>query len=479
MDITLAEHYEATVSDRINDNTKTSNIMAEKIINHNLRVITLVYDDAKQETDYEKELLQAYLTLHDHAVDFNITTARLNYEYKVHEDAVIDAEKEFVPVETQINQFYNTAQHLDSDSSFGELYEQINNYYPVINDIHNSVLQPLFDEANRLFNEYTEHENAEDKLAEELQQVEKLASNLYEKYNDYALDLVAWDEDIDDFKTVFSKATALYKESNKIESRYAIFVERIRTTWAIWDKTIVALNKYHDTDNLLDSSLSDSYASGTGDPVLKPVYLIEPGDELINKFRTQWGMMASSERNKLVLNVPAFMVQKGEVAMLQQLVMQLQHFPKMIEKWLFSIELRFADAASIPLQEADWKGVPEPMRWINTMMSLPCIIFFLEDRDVRAYALMGDLLADKKLEVQGARKVAIEGENLVLLCNRLYDACWFFHLYCHNTGFDPRMPIEALLAEFDLPVTYEQVYEQYLQYVKDGVHLKALPYKRK
>lgn len=61
--------------------------------------------------------------------------------------------------------------------------------------------------------------------------------------------------------------------------------------------------------------------------------------------------------------------------------------------------------------------------------------------------------------------------------NRLFNACWFFHPYCHNTGYDPKAYIEALLAEFDISITYEQVRQQYEEDVTKGIQLRAVPSK--
>ena len=61
------------------------------------------------------------------------------------------------------------------------------------------------------------------------------------------------------------------------------------------------------------------------------------------------------------------------------------------------------------------------------------------------------------------------------VCNRLFSACIFFMIYCHNTGFNPQVYIEALLAELDLPVTFEMVQERFEEDLKNGIKIMSQP----
>ena len=86
---------------------------------------------------------------------------------------------------------------------------------------------------------------------------------------------------------------------------------------------------------------------------------------------------------------------------------------------------------------------------------------------------MGDLLADDKFVREGDR-VKIEGELLQEVRNRLFNACYFFMVYCHNTGFDPTAYIEAILADFDFHITYEQVKEKFELDLAVGIHIQLV-----
>jgi hypothetical protein len=46
-------------------------------------------------------------------------------------------------------------------------------------------------------------------------------------------------------------------------------------------------------------------------------------------------------------------------------------------------------------------------------------------------------------------------------------------VYCHGSGFDPQVYIESLLADLDLPLTYKEVYEAYMEDVKKGINIRT------
>jgi hypothetical protein len=89
---------------------------------------------------------------------------------------------------------------------------------------------------------------------------------------------------------------------------------------------------------------------------------------------------------------------------------------------------------------------------------------------------MGDLVAEGKCTPMGNR-LKLEGAIALEIFNRLFNCCWFFHLFCHNTGYDPKTYIEALLAEFDSPVTYDMVRKKCEEDVALGILIKYMPKK--
>jgi len=213
-----------------------------------------------------------------------------------------------------------------------------------------------------------------------------------------------------------------------------------------------------------------------------PFYVVPASEPFLRNFDELFVRFAEGETDTLVLSVEKEMVENGEVAHLQELIMALQHQPHLIEKMIFSLNIKFTEIkdSELYLPEMYWKGDIEYYKWFRKLGSSPLMMFFLQDEDARFYTLAGDLLAENKLMVEPGdsnRKgmVSIADEALQEIMKRLFYSCWWMLVYCHGSGFDPRPYIEGLLADLDLPLTYEQVYEAYMIDAKKGFNIRAAP----
>ena len=213
----------------------------------------------------------------------------------------------------------------------------------------------------------------------------------------------------------------------------------------------------------------------------KPIYLIAPGDPVIEKYKPAFDAFGRDDMHTFTFTVDPEHVDTMQVAMLQEMIAALQHFPHRIDKWLFTVGFNFTQVAHSKLyyQKLDWKSNPKYYRWFCKMGTFPLTIFFLNDSDARFYSLAGDFLADGKATVQhepGKKTslVGFEGEELKTICERLFTACWMLHIYCHGSSYNPRTFIEALLAEYGLPIEYEQVRKKYKEDVKTGIKLRIV-----
>jgi hypothetical protein len=204
-----------------------------------------------------------------------------------------------------------------------------------------------------------------------------------------------------------------------------------------------------------------------------PFYIAPPHDSLIKQYEHLLTSFELENKDTLILEMPEDLVEKGSVSAITDLLKALQHKPNMIEKMLFSFKINFTETGTgLPFPESYWKSNPEYYRWFHKLAQAPLAMFFLEDDDCRFYTLAGDLLADGKLEVkdEGERKhlVLFTGESLQTVMQRLFDACWWMLIYCYASGFDPKVYIEAMLADIDLPLTYEEVYEAFIKDLENG-----------
>ena len=214
----------------------------------------------------------------------------------------------------------------------------------------------------------------------------------------------------------------------------------------------------------------------------KPVYLVPKTSPVIAKYAATFQMFEKDESlHTLNLIIPPNVVSSMDSSLMNELLPALQHYPHLIERFIFSFEFKFSqiEDSELYFQDLDWKTDAMYYRWFCKVGEAPIAIFFIHDRDARFYALAGDMLADGKCEIkkEGSDKTALIGfkENEVQeLCGRLYMACWLFHIYCHGSGFDPQPAIESLIAEFDLPIIYEDIRKKYLKDIETGIQLRIV-----
>ncbi len=204
-----------------------------------------------------------------------------------------------------------------------------------------------------------------------------------------------------------------------------------------------------------------------------PLYITPANDSLIKQYDHLFTSFELENKDTLILKMSEELVEKGSVSAILDLLKALQHKPHMIEKMLFSFKINFVEKGTgMAFPESYWKSDRQYYKWFHKLSQAPLAIFFLEDEDCRFYTLAGDLLADDKLEVKdgGETKqlVAFSGESLQTVMQRLFDACWWMLIFCHGSGFNPKIYIEAMLADIDLPLTYDEVHEAFIKDLESG-----------
>lgn len=213
---------------------------------------------------------------------------------------------------------------------------------------------------------------------------------------------------------------------------------------------------------------------------MKPFFFVQPDDPIVGKCGKLFEMMAAPDMHTLNLDVPPEVVDGEEVAMLQEIMMALQHYPHLIDKMLFAVKLRFTQIADSKLyfQDSDWKGDPKYWRWFHKMGSFPLVFFLLHDNEARLYTLIGDMMADERTDYKqekGSKHgyIGLEGKQAEAMYERLHTACWMLLMFCHNCDYDPKPTIEAILAEYDLGLTYELVYKKYKEDADKGLFFRV------
>ena len=453
--------------------------MINKKIEHQLRTISFDYDETKAEMPFEKELLEAYIKLHDDLYAVDRKGSKLIYDYKEVEEELAIVDKTFAPLEVKINGFLEELLLAKENKNVSFLMDEgfqyrLSTYDKEINYFHDNLYKPMADKVHEIENDYKVFDadsvtlNANFEIYEE-----GLAAKLNENYNDCAIDLCTYDEDEQEFRGGLDKLWEYETFKNTFIDKYNQIANHVNDVYAEGMKLQVLINELRDDEGLLDGSISDSYQNGTGDASKKPIYFVESTDETVKEFVNKYGAIAASDVKTVVISVDMEVIEQGNNVMICELLAGLQHYPKLIEKLIFAIQIDILDHDGLVLPEDQWKGYPPPMNWYHKLSSMPFALFFFEDHDARAYILMGDLFADNRFEGDGER-ITIQGELLQVVTNRLFNTCYFFMVFCHNTGFEPRAYIEAILADFDFPLTYEQVKEKFEEDLAIGIHMRMV-----
>jgi hypothetical protein len=204
-----------------------------------------------------------------------------------------------------------------------------------------------------------------------------------------------------------------------------------------------------------------------------PLYIAPPTDSSIKQYDDLFTSFESENKDTLIVEIQEELVQKGSVSAILDLLKALQHRPHMIEKMLFTFKINFVEKGTgITFPESYWKYERQYYRWFHKLLQAPLSIFFLEDDDSRFYTLAGDLLADGKLEIgHVSRKkqlVTFNSDAMQTMMHRLFDACWWLLIFCYGSGFDPKIYIEAILADLDVPLTYEEVHKAFKRDLERG-----------
>jgi hypothetical protein len=456
--------------------------MKTKTITHPLRAITLQYDEKKEEKDYEKKVIAAYILLHDKELALANKLNELFYNYKDFDEKIAEAEKKLLPYTEEIKKYTEEMAFFvrkADEEGVEECQNKMNVYQHEILKYHESIVTPLYAQYDDYTNLFEEYEKQDAKSVKEYDLfTEKTIIELQKTPDKFSLDAAALAADTENFADVCDKKMAIAEQIDKINSKYELFDVKLGHAYQLWKDTQNLRHGFYDKDNLWDCSISDGYAAGKGEKSKRPFYAKPPGDIIVKNFKDKMRMLSNAKNHTLNLQYGMEQIKEMDTSYYQELIMGLQHFPKLIEKFIFAFKIEISDKDEKVMDEIDWKGHAIPMRWHFALSNCPCAIFFLEDHDSRAYVLYGDLMADEKMTMEPADKEGFamfkaEGEVLQEMCNRLFHYCWFMHIYCHNSGFEPQPYIEALLAEFNLPITYPPIRKKYLANVKEGFHLRV------
>ena len=463
--------------------------MIEKIIPHPLKPIILKYDDEKKEQEFDINLVKEYVKLHDYVYNSFEKRKFLLAESKVIDELVINDDAIGMPISTSIYSLHARAEKMveEKNTSGKEIKKLANDmmqFLPKMVVFLDTNLRPTGRKKKEFDKEYDAYTMAWWQHQKDFSEFDKLWRKLDEPATNSAIDKTSFQSDFMNFMDHYLKE---YEENESWKTEIQAFLERYRESnsndgdmFAHWDESQEFIQIIQNAEFLFDRSLSDSFI-GILDAPNRPKYFFLPGSEKLKMYEGLIKSFCNPEIHTGYLSVPVSAVEAGDQCGLAEIVMTLQHYPLLIEKFLFMFEFVFEEieGSTLVLKENDWKGDRLFMNWFNNMSNFPFLFFFIHDRDARGYFLMGDMIADgrikSKLKDNDPKKpmITVEGEAIQILAGRLFQTCEMLLIYCHNTGFDPQLYIEGILAEFNLGFTYEQVKEEYQKKIDEGYDFRA------
>ncbi len=461
-------------------------MLKEKQIKHPLRTITLKYDDSIPESKFDKDLVQAYIEKHDDLVTVQKLTQALEKKVKRFYADLHKAEKEYVAVHNRLQTLSEEGFNLMKKP--GLMVKVLDNFIEKLLDFEGSntayyfkYSTPLSEKALKLIHEddffkgeVIPPDDGEFEFQLRIDTVTKGRDSLdFESLQQDLAELALISEKI--YEAVDAVSEDADEANNKHNEFSEIFGESQHMIPAL-DKAII---NFQGGEHMLDASISQRFKN---DPYHAdaPRYFIVPTDEIIADNYDFITQLAAFGIHNVSISVPVEAVNMLDTTFIVELVLSLQHFPKLLDRCMFSFEIKFTEieGSEIFLTDDQWKGMAPPMQWFHKMSEVPFIIFFLQDPDARAYFLMGDLFSNAEIKPEEEQDneqgqlFKLEGEMLQTVVERLFNSCVMFMLYCHNTGFDAQPFVEILLAEHDMGIPFEAIEKEYMEHIKNNHRFK-------
>lgn len=202
-----------------------------------------------------------------------------------------------------------------------------------------------------------------------------------------------------------------------------------------------------------------SIKQNTMDASDQPFYFIPASDPLVAQWKSVFEMFTNPNNHTVELTINPDIVDGMDVAYLQEMSFALQHYPEVLEKFVFAVRFKFTQIADSELYYPDieWKTQTKYYEWFFRLSAQPHLLFLIEDHDARMYFLIGDWLANGEVMVeydeQNESCIGLEVEQRREMGNRLFTCCRMFNLYCHGTGVDAQPYVDALIAEYSFDET--------------------------
>ena len=217
--------------------------MQEKTIAHQLRTITVPYDESRAWTVQDEQLVQAYIALHDYEWNLQMTFGKLSENYSKLENKLNGVSEALPLLKQKLNQLSHAGNEAfdqlvmrnfmpldDFTQRLLQMMQEINNYHyslEEVNSIANENAKPFSDILDELYDGRAWDTFSKTKLAH---------SQIYEVN---AVDIVLFDQEQARFKG-WANAYGLNRNSyidyfNKVVDHLNLLQAETNVQYAVWD----------------------------------------------------------------------------------------------------------------------------------------------------------------------------------------------------------------------------------------------------
>ncbi len=186
------------------------------------------------------------------------------------------------------------------------------------------------------------------------------------------------------------------------------------------------------------------------------------------ELRENLHLCAATCNKKFNVITAADKIYAGNISAVTNVTNILFQSPTIFEKMIGKLELNFTNIehSNMFIPDFYWKSDIAYFRWFHQLAELPALLFLLKDTDQKFYVLMGQMLAEKTIELNspadlGANWGDLDTEQHQEITDKIVQNCITLIKCGERHCFKTEKYIQHLLREFKVALNYDELYDRY------------------
>ena len=205
-------------------------------------------------------------------------------------------------------------------------------------------------------------------------------------------------------------------------------------------------------------------------------YLLPKEHPSVEKYKALLQDFDENDKTGLVLSLNPNAVKTMNHDLVMEIIAGAQYHPKALDRLLLKLDFSFVNDDDSDMPEGminKWLNKAEFQQWsYNLFRKMPHIIFFLRDKILRFYAMVGIFSANDHTN-RNFTEVSILAIKLLPakaaeVNMDLSNAGLCFMDYCMAAGIDPKPYMEKVFDEFELDLDYDILLKSYTDHIDSG-----------